>query len=206
MVVLSGRRIEQRERLLEAAYDLVADVGIEGLRTREICRKADLNLAIFHYCFVSKDDLLRALYQYIIIRFRMQTEHLLVIDKSSSERLESMIRLHAHLTQHMAREVKVWRVFSGLSDTNTAVRDILKEHFSTFRESVAVVLQQGMDSGEFPALPVKDASIVAAMIVSLQNGMIMQLGIDPEAFDADRYASAVFSWVTGKSNSIAAGK
>jgi AcrR family transcriptional regulator len=203
-VGLTARRLGQRELLLEAAYELVADVGIDGLRTRDICKQADLNLAVFHYCFASKDDFLTSLYQYIVERFRIATERFLADAHEPSEQLEALIRLRAHLTHHMARDLKVWRVFQNLSETNLVVREILKSHFGIQRERIAEVVNRGIREGQFRALPSRDPDVVAAMIVSLQNGLIMQLGIDAEAFDADVYAESVVLWITGGHESSSA--
>ncbi len=198
MTSLSSRRLEQREKLLEAAYALVAEVGIEGLRTRDISKRAGLNLAIFHYCFVSKDDLLRALYQHIVTKFRAKTEHFLAECPTPTDQLEGLLKLRVFLTQHMSEDLKVWRGFQGLSEHNAAVRELLKEHFIVQRERISEVLQQGIDRGEFNNLPNDDVRTTASLVISLQNGMITQLGIDSNAFDPESYASAVFAWITGK--------
>jgi len=189
-----------------AAYELVSEVGIEGLRTREIAKRAGLNLSIFHYCFVSKDDLLRALYQHIVSRFRSESDHFLIDGQTPTQRLRSLLRLRVYLTQHMSRDLKVWRSFQGLAETNEAVRAILKEHFEAQRERIAEVFKSGIEQGEFNMLPIKDPDIAAALIVSIQSGMILQLGIDPEAFDADTYASTVLAWVSGLAHSEMAAK
>jgi AcrR family transcriptional regulator len=193
---LSSRRLEQRERLLAAAYEMVAEVGIEGLRTREISKKAGLNLAIFHYCFGSKDDLLRALYQHIISRFRTETDHFITIGQPPKQRLESLMRLRVYLTQHMGRDLKVWRSFQGLAETNEAVRELLRDHFAGQRERITEVLRDGVEKGDFILPQGTDPSIAAAMIVSLQHGMVSQLGVDLDAFDAELYASSVLEWIS----------
>jgi len=196
-LILSARRLDQRERLLSAAYELVEEVGIEGLRTRDITKKAGLNLAIFHYCFGSKDDLLRALYQHIMSRFRSQTDNFYLSGGGPKDRLEKLLRVRVYLTQHMARDLKVWRTFQGLAETNETVREILKEHFAAQRDRIAELLKHGAQSGELlPILSLKP-DVAAALIVSLQSGMFMQLGIDPRAFDPESYAAAILSLIAG---------
>ncbi|MFT4125983.1 MAG: TetR family transcriptional regulator [Gordonia sp. (in: high G+C Gram-positive bacteria)] len=52
--------IERRSALVEAAYRVIADHGVEGATTRRICAFADMPLASFHYAFESRTALLRA--------------------------------------------------------------------------------------------------------------------------------------------------
>jgi AcrR family transcriptional regulator len=198
---LSARRLEQREMLLTAAYDLVADVGIEGLRTREIAKKAGLNLGIFHYCFGSKDDLLRALYQYIVARFRAETYHFSYPDQTPRQRIEGFLRLRIYIARHMSRDVKVWRSFQGLADTNESVREILQQHFNTQRGAIAEILRLGMESGDFHGAGV-EPEVAAALIVSLQNGLTMQLGLEPDAFDPEAYNASVVEIFLGSRGNL----
>src|SRR5579871_1846303 len=49
----------QRRALARAAYDLIAEKGFEGLRTRDVAERAGVNVATLHYYFKSKEDLIR---------------------------------------------------------------------------------------------------------------------------------------------------
>jgi TetR/AcrR family transcriptional regulator, regulator of cefoperazone and chloramphenicol sensitivity len=61
-----GRR---RAALLHAAFDVVAEVGFEGLRTRAVANRAGVNIATLHYYFPSKQDLIEGLAQLIGAKF-----------------------------------------------------------------------------------------------------------------------------------------
>lgn len=53
--------VEQRRvALIESAYRVIADHGVEGATTRRICSHADMPLASFHYAFESRTALLYA--------------------------------------------------------------------------------------------------------------------------------------------------
>jgi AcrR family transcriptional regulator len=51
---------ERREALIEAAYRVIADHGVEGATTRRVCAQAKMPLASFHYAFESRMALLTA--------------------------------------------------------------------------------------------------------------------------------------------------
>ncbi len=51
---------QRRAALIEAAYRVIADHGVEGATTRRICAHAKMPLASFHYAFDSRTALLCA--------------------------------------------------------------------------------------------------------------------------------------------------
>jgi AcrR family transcriptional regulator len=61
-----GRR---RTALLQAAFNVVAEVGFEGLRTRAVAQRAGVNIATLHYYFPSKQHLIEGLAQLIGAKF-----------------------------------------------------------------------------------------------------------------------------------------
>ena len=83
-------RAEHSKKLLNAAYDLVPEVGIRGLRTRDIAQRAGVHLATFHYCFESKDALLEALYQEIVDRMRAVIDSFTIDGHTAERRLEEI--------------------------------------------------------------------------------------------------------------------
>ncbi|MGB8539052.1 MAG: helix-turn-helix domain-containing protein [Acidobacteriaceae bacterium] len=60
---------KRRAALLHAAFDVVAQAGVEGLRTRAVATRAGVNIAILHYYFPSKQDLIEGLAQLIRAKF-----------------------------------------------------------------------------------------------------------------------------------------
>jgi AcrR family transcriptional regulator len=60
---------KRRKSLLQAAFDVIAEVGFEGLRTRAVAQRAGVNIATLHYYFPSKQDLIEGLAQFIGAKF-----------------------------------------------------------------------------------------------------------------------------------------
>ena len=61
---------ERREQLLDAAVEVMSDKGVRGATTRSITEHAGVPHGAFHYCFDSKDLLIRALLEREIERAR----------------------------------------------------------------------------------------------------------------------------------------
>src|SRR5689334_14077679 len=60
---------ERRSELLDAAYTLIAEKGLEGLRTRDIVARAGVNISTLHYYFGTKDELLVAVLDHVRDKF-----------------------------------------------------------------------------------------------------------------------------------------
>jgi AcrR family transcriptional regulator len=60
---------KRRLALLEAAYDIIATAGFEGLRTRGVAERLGINIATLHYYFPSKQKLIEGLSMLIGAKF-----------------------------------------------------------------------------------------------------------------------------------------
>jgi AcrR family transcriptional regulator len=58
-----GAHEETRWRLLQAATEVFAEVGYHAATTREICRRAEVNLASIHYYYGDKAELYREVFR-----------------------------------------------------------------------------------------------------------------------------------------------
>lgn len=67
-VVEAGRDqlLERSRQIVEAAYDLLKDEGLEGLTIRAVLRKTGLSRRAFYERFAGKDDLMLAVFEQII--------------------------------------------------------------------------------------------------------------------------------------------
>jgi AcrR family transcriptional regulator len=60
---------KRRLQLLQAAFDVIAEAGFEGLRTRAVAARAKVNIATLHYYFPGKQHLIEGLAQLIGAKF-----------------------------------------------------------------------------------------------------------------------------------------
>ncbi|MFC1501299.1 TetR/AcrR family transcriptional regulator [Elusimicrobiota bacterium] len=78
-------------KLIETAKKLIPKVGFSGLKIREICKKAGVNLGMFNYHFKTKEKfveiLLTDVYSQFFKHFQIESEH----GKNSYERLKNSL-------------------------------------------------------------------------------------------------------------------
>ena len=60
---------KRRLQLLESAFDVIAKLGFEGLRTRAVANRAGVNIATLHYYFPTKQDLVEGLARFLSAKF-----------------------------------------------------------------------------------------------------------------------------------------
>src|SRR5690606_38550017 len=63
---------ERRKLIVDIALESLATDGFEGLRTRDVAASAKINTATLHHYFPTKEDLVRAVADRLIERFRSE--------------------------------------------------------------------------------------------------------------------------------------
>lgn len=185
------KRQVQQEKLVKAACDLAAERGIKGLRTRDIAAKAGVSIGTLHYCFETKEHLLRALYRYLRAEFRASLDGILYNQGVPTDTLPATTRARLHLLKSSPVAYRAWRAFTQEAWTDATARAIVKEHFAEQRSRLEAVVVRGREDGDSPGPSVKDPRLAAAVLVSIFEGLVVQWTIDPEAFTLDEYARAV---------------
>ena len=83
---------ETRQRLLAAAGEVFADRGFRDATVREICERANANVAAAHYHFGDKEGLYEAVFDYARNCANQRLDHDLAAAANSEERLRAYVR------------------------------------------------------------------------------------------------------------------
>ncbi|MBI5116103.1 TetR family transcriptional regulator C-terminal domain-containing protein [Candidatus Poribacteria bacterium] len=171
---------QRREQIVEALFQCLVDNGHEKISVKDIARRAGLHYGVIHYYFKSKDEIISALADYIISRYDGMLQERTRGAHSAWERIHMVI---AVLVDESIFNREMNRVFYNLVQMafeRKAVSASLRKLLRVYRDILAGVIKEGIESGEFIR---QDAGESASLMVALIEGMALQWVIEPKALD-----------------------
>ncbi len=171
--------MERQEALVHAAYDLLAERGFEGLRTRDIAAKVGVNIAKLHYYYPTKEKLIRGVVGYAMERFRT------TLRPAGSP--GEQVKAHFAGIRRLARtEPKLFVVMGELAmrgRRDRAIAAIVRDVDNTWQKVLSALLRQAAKEGAIASGAKADD--LAALIVATLKGLFMlpAEGRDPKVVD-----------------------
>ncbi len=162
---------KRRAALLHAAFDVVAEAGFEGLRTRAVATRAGVNIATLHYYFPSKQDLIEGLAQLLSAKFvtlhgpAPRPSGLPALDRLRQEFSDSRFYLNHH-----AEMLLVMQEFSLRGKRDAEVQKIFNQMNAHWRNGIEKTLAAGAADGTFrPDIPLREMFL---LVMSIFTGMV----------------------------------
>jgi len=167
---------ETRERIMEAAIQVIAEETIEGLSTRKVSGIAEVNLAAIHYHHRSKEGMLIDLSRHILNNYVLpRIEPLIDQGKQPVEITRDLyaelLKLYSERPDIMVSLVYLW--LHGMK--NKRVREILINARADFYDRLERALGSSMS--------MRRASKVSHRLLSYMAGKIMEMAVDGEMPD-----------------------
>lgn len=170
--------------MIDAAFASIAEEGFEGLRTRDIAKRAGMNVATLHHYFPTKEALVRA------VAIRLAALHALgrapAVGRDTSVTFTAQEELRIEFADARYFRVErpdinaVWIEFARRAARDKTLQPVLDQINKAWRADIERILDKGVRDGTFrPDLsPEAGASVVMAILWSA-NSLI---GVNPEAF------------------------
>jgi AcrR family transcriptional regulator len=189
---------KKQEELVRAAFDLIAERGFEGLRTRDVASRASVTIATLHYYFPTKEDLIRGVMVMAVEQFRRGRTF--SPDRpaiESSAELREVLRLRQRQMHETPQLFRVLLELTTRATRDPAIKAIMRESDVAWRESISRHLRMGVEKGMFRS----DLDVPAAAVVleALSRGRAMLTMVNPDKRLNERINAEVERWLTGKS-------
>ena len=188
----------QRQALAHAAYQIIAESGFEGLRTRDVAARAGVNIATLHYYFATKEDLIRGVVELLaheFATFRAPNQPPLQ-DLSPCEGLRSELEdTREQIKTRPDTYIVLFELYMR-SLRDLRIREMLRDMDTGWREHLESFLLAGVRDGEFP--PDLDIHATSAILITFSKGMAMQLLSDPESVPVKSIYDEIARLTTGR--------
>lgn len=180
----------RRVQLIDAAFRVMARDGVTAGTTRAICAEAGMALATFHYCFRSRDDLLRELMVMLSLKERVAAESAM----GSGGDLADVLRRAAqgylrHLEQDPGHELVLFELNHHALRT-PELRDLADEQYRRYDESATNILVAAAKIADVTwqvELP-----LLARLVVTMMDGLTTTWLVD---HDSERAGEVIESFV-----------
>ncbi len=176
-----GAERPARERILQAACDLIAERGIHGARVAQVARAAGVSTALVHYHFRTREALLAETLDHAFdlasaVRLRPVEENGDGAG-SAARRLADVVEQSLPTTDPGRREWQLWAELWLGAARDPGMRPIAARMYARYRTWIAAAVAEGIATGEFaPVDPGTTADLAMALIDGL--GLRVLLG-DP---------------------------
>jgi AcrR family transcriptional regulator len=186
---------DRRRALVLAAYQLIAQQGLENLRTRDIAAKVGINISTLHYYFDTKEDLIAAVVDHMTELFRTIRAPL-APGASALEELR-----HQFTTQLYRRRVEpalelVVQEMMLRARRDEKVRARLELMLLGWNGYVQSVIARGIKEGDFARHI--DPELTAAVVTSYSMGSNLQYGVRPLSFPLEAAYDRLVEWLIPK--------
>ena len=184
----------QQQALVLAAFDLIAEGGFERLRTRDVAQRAGVNIATLHYYFATKEDLIRGVVTHLVAEFSLPSP--LLTPMASDGPREQLQQDFADVRYQVQTTPATYLVLFELflrSFRDPAIRAIMQEMDLGWRHHIESYVRMGMQQGVFRTD--LEPATMAAALVALIKGCVMEILITSENFPVEEIFTAVERWL-----------
>jgi AcrR family transcriptional regulator len=180
---MSPRKIDsdtRREQILKAATAVFARKGFDGASMDDIVKASGLSKGGLYWHFDSKDDLIAAILAQFFDREMAGLQSLVALDLPASERLRLLGQTIAADLAGVEELASLSLEFYALAARRAEMRHFLRDYFQQYRALLAILLQEGVDAGEFVAM---EADTAATTLIAQFEGIVLLWSVDPERVD-----------------------
>ncbi|MEU8133740.1 TetR/AcrR family transcriptional regulator [Streptodolium elevatio] len=171
-----------REGILQAALELIARDGFDGVRIADIAARAGVSSPLVHYHFADREKLLTDALTHSLARaearLARRTRH--AHRDTPAERLADLVDFGLPLTHDDVLECRLWTELESRSAGSAELAATLGEFRNRVLRPFAAVVEDGLETGDFRDC---DPDEVATVAMALLDGLTIRLLTGAPALD-----------------------
>ncbi|CAG0983381.1 HTH-type transcriptional regulator AcrR [Myxococcaceae bacterium] len=178
--ILTPQGASSRERILDAAIELISERGYSATSVDALCRRAGIVKTALYWHFGSKEGLLAAVIDRVASEWIDEIERSVYRVGEPVERLTRAVRGMRTLVEERPELLRLLlAVLFERAEGDTESRAALRRTFVRARRAI-------VDAIESSAPGVREPDLIAHTILSLMQGALLRRLVDPEGADLDR--------------------
>jgi len=160
-----GKKFSEKQiHILDIAEELIARKGYEGTSVRDICSKANINVAMISYYFGSKEKMMSYLYQYRVLKTRENFSEFADTIKNGKPEMQMK-----EMIKYIVAQLFKYNYFHGFVTQELRHTENLKDELLDFYQLFVIkldeVIKKGVTTGVFTFTP-KPEDILTTIIGS----------------------------------------
>ena len=172
---------DARERILEAACDVIAEHGIDDVRIARIATAAGVSPPLVHYHFETREALLgEALEHSFELLGDFRTTAAEDEDWTAAQKLGWMVDQSLPFAGPGDREWRLWLELWGRAARHAELKPVAARLYARYDAWIAEVVVEGIAKGEFRT---PDAHAVVQRLVATIDGVGLRVLVDDPAME-----------------------
>ncbi len=156
---------ERKAQIINAAEDVFTQKGFNEARMDDIADETGLSKGTLYLYFKSKDDLIIAILDRMFQREMKQMEGLDQADLSAADAIWKMTKAVTNNILGFVRIVPIVYQFLALAFRNKYVQKALKKYINQYIDTITLIIEQGIKSGEFRKVNAREVAIAMSAII-----------------------------------------
>jgi AcrR family transcriptional regulator len=196
-VAANARESNARERILEAACDLIASDGIDDVRIARVANRARASTALVHHYFSTREELLEQalLHSFETAgaeRFAEDPEAETTAARGLARAVDSCLPLPGAQERDWTLWVELWLRAVREPDLRPLAADLYRR----YRSWMAAAIEAGLESGEFRSE--RSAEDIADVCIALLDGAGIRALIRDPATGVERARAIVLGYLAAE--------
>jgi AcrR family transcriptional regulator len=163
---------EPRRRILETAWQLIAEHGYHRVRVADIAKACGTSTATIHHYFPTKTEVLNeALRRNLKLAFDRQVAELHTV-ADAHQRLLRLVELQLPKDGLLRDEWSVWLQVWNESALNPRIRALYWDSYNRWHHTIAMTIRSGQEQGVFRE---QDPDRATAQLTALIDGLGIQV-------------------------------
>ena len=185
---------ETREAILNAACEVIAEIGFENVRMRFVAERARVSTAALHYHCDTREKLFAEALRYSFDHTGRDIYEAGAANDSATNRLARIITASLPTTENLRREWAMYQELWCRANREPQSRAVAIELNRAQQGWIEETLADGIASGEFKAC---DTAAHARLISSLCDGFGVQLMFGNPSLTVDSARSVIWAQAVG---------